>query len=71
MERAEGLERLVARLGRAYSDGVAARRTRLAALWQLAGAVSYRGVLGAASPWFTTKPAARCAAPWKRARASG
>ncbi len=45
MERAEGLARLVARLGRAYSDGVAARRTKLAAVWQLAGAVSYRGVL--------------------------
>ena len=29
MERAEGLERLVARLGRAYSDRQAARRTRL------------------------------------------
>ncbi len=44
-DRAEGLARLVARLDRAHSDGLTARRTKLAALWQLAGAVSYRGVL--------------------------
>ncbi len=44
-ERAQSVARLVARLGRAYADGLEARRARLAALWRHAGAVSYRGVL--------------------------
>ncbi len=45
MEMAEGLMRLVVRLDRAHRDGVKARRDRLTGLWQLAAAVSYRGVL--------------------------
>ena len=44
-ETAEALAGLAQRAQRAYADGLEARRSRLAALWQMAGAVSYRGVL--------------------------
>ena len=44
-ERGADLLRLGARLDRAFAEGALARRSRLAALWQLASAVSYRGVL--------------------------
>ncbi|RBP03063.1 exodeoxyribonuclease VII large subunit [Roseiarcus fermentans] len=44
-ERAGDLQNLGARLGRAFADALAARRARVAASWQLAGAVSYRAVL--------------------------
>ena len=44
-DSAEALAGLAQRAQRAYIDGLEGRRGRLTALWQMAGAVSYRGVL--------------------------
>jgi exodeoxyribonuclease VII large subunit len=44
-ERAEAIERLSARLARAYGERLQSKRTQLVSAWQLLGAMSYRGVL--------------------------
>ncbi len=44
-DSAEAFAGLAQRAQRAYIDGLEGRRGRLTALWQMAGAVSYRGVL--------------------------
>jgi exodeoxyribonuclease VII large subunit len=44
-ERAEAVERLAARMARAYDERLQNRRAQLFSAWQLLGAMSYRGVL--------------------------
>ncbi len=45
VERAEAVERLAARMARAYDERLQNRRAQLFSAWQLLGAMSYRGVL--------------------------
>ena len=44
-ERAEAVERLSARMARAYGERLQSKRAQLVSAWQLLGAMSYRGVL--------------------------
>ena len=44
-EQAAAVERLAARLLRAYDERLQSRRAQLVSAWQLLGAMSYRGVL--------------------------
>jgi exodeoxyribonuclease VII large subunit len=44
-ERAEAVERLSARMARAYGERLQSKRAQLLSAWQLLGAMSYRGVL--------------------------
>ncbi len=44
-ERAETVERLSARMARAYGERLQGKRAQLISAWQLLGAMSYRGVL--------------------------
>jgi exodeoxyribonuclease VII large subunit len=44
-EQAAAVERLVARMVRAYDERLQTRRSQLFSAWQLLGAMSYRGVL--------------------------
>ena len=44
-EQAAAVERLAARLSRAYDERLQSRRAQLFSAWQLLGAMSYRGVL--------------------------
>ena len=44
-ERSEAVERLSARMARAYGERLQSRRAQLVSAWQLLGAMSYRGVL--------------------------